>query len=118
MMILIAGPYRSGTSDDAALMKKNLEKLKSVALPIFQLGHVPMIGEWVALPLIQLNGSKKTGDKQWDEIQYPVAHRLLEKCDAVFRMEGASTGADNDVKIAKERGLKIFYRLEEIPANV
>jgi hypothetical protein len=45
-----------------------------------------------------------------------VAHRLLEKCDAVLRLEGASTGADNDVRIAKERGLKIYYKLEDVPA--
>lgn len=114
-MILIAGPYRGGTNDNPELMKKNLERLESVALPIFRLGHVPMIGEWVALPLVHLAGSVRPGDDAWNEIQYPVAHRLLEKCDAVLRLEGESTGADNDVRIAKERGLKIYYHVNEIP---
>jgi hypothetical protein len=63
MFILIAGPYRSGTNDDPELMKKNLDFLESVALPLFRKGHVPMIGEWVA----------------------------------------------------RERGLKVFYRLEDVP---
>jgi hypothetical protein len=117
MMILIAGPYRGGTNDDPGLMKKNLDKLESVALPLFRLGHVPMIGEWVALPLLQLAGSEKPGDDKWNEIQYPVAHRLLEKCDAVLRLDGASTGADNDVRIAKELGLPVYYGLDEIPPN-
>jgi hypothetical protein len=115
MMILIAGPYRGGTNDDPVLMRRNMEKLESVALPIFRLGHVPMIGEWLALPLIALAGSKKVGDEQWNEIQYPIAHLLLEKCDALLRLEGASKGADEDVRIAKERGLKIYYRIEDIP---
>src|SRR3989339_95394 len=115
MMILIAGPYRGGTNDDPLLIKKNLDKLESVALPLFRKGHIPMIGEWVALPLMHLAGSKEIGDSIWDEIQYPVAHRLLEKCDAILRLEGASKGADNDVRIAKERGLKIYYSLDEIP---
>ena len=115
MMILIAGPYRGGTNDDPVLIKKNLDKLESVALPLFRKGHIPIIGEWVALPLFHLAGYKKIGDSIWDEIQYPVAHRLLEKCDAVLRLEGASKGADEDVRIAKERGLKIFYSLDEIP---
>ena len=114
MLILIAGPYRSGTNDDPALMQKNLNNLESHALDIFRLGHVPMIGEWVALPLMRLAGSQKIGDTVWDDIQYPVAHRLLEKCDAVFRIEGESKGADQDVRIAKERGLKIFYKIEDI----
>ena len=115
MMILIAGPYRGGTNDDPILIKKNLEKLESVALPIFRKGHIPMIGEWVALPLMNLAGSKEIGDSVWDEIQYPIAHRLLEKCEAVFRIEGESIGADNDVRIAKELGLIIYYSLDEIP---
>lgn len=116
MLILIAGPYRSGTNDDPKLMKQNLDKLESMALPLFRKGHVPMIGEWVALPLIQLAGSTKPGDEAWEEIQYPVAHRLLEKCDAVLRIEGASRGADEDVRVAKENGLKVYYNIEDVPA--
>lgn len=117
MLILIAGPYRSGTNDDPNLMKENLSRLEAVALPLFRLGHIPMIGEWVALPLIQSAGSNRPGDEAWEEIQYPVAHRLLEKCDAIFRIEGASKGADEDVRIAKEKGLKIYYRLEDVPQS-
>jgi hypothetical protein len=116
MLILIAGPYRSGTNDNPELMRQNLDRLESVALTLFRKGHIPMIGEWVALPLIQLAGSTKPGDEAWEEIQYPVAHRLLEKCDAVFRIPGASKGADEDVRVATERGLKIYYRFEDIPS--
>ena len=116
MMILIAGPYRSGTNNDPTLIKNNMDRLEAVALPIFRKGHIPMIGEWVANPLIELGGSKEIGDEVFTEIQYPTAHRLLTKCDAVLRIEGASKGADQDVKIAKERGLKIYYSLDEIPS--
>ena len=115
MLILIAGPYRSGTNDDPALMQQNLDRLQAAALPIFRLGHIPMIGEWVALPLLELAGSAKPGDAAYEEILYPVAHRLLSKCDAILRLEGASKGADEDVRIAKERGLEIYYKIEDIP---
>jgi hypothetical protein len=74
-----------------------------------------MIGEWVALPLLELAGSKRPGDKAYDEILYPVAQRLLMKCDAVLRLPGVSNGADEDVRIAKERGLPVYYRLEDVP---
>ena len=74
-----------------------------------------MIGEWVANPLIELAGSKEIGDEIFQEIQYPAAHRLLTKCDAVLRIEGASKGADQDVEVAKKLGLKIYYSLSEIP---
>jgi hypothetical protein len=115
MLILIAGPYRSGTNDDPEKMKQNLSRLEEAALPLFRMGHIPMIGEWVALPLLKIAGSVKPGDKAYDEILYPVAKRLLTKCDAVLRLEGESKGADEDVRIAKERGLKIFYNIEDIP---
>ena len=115
MLILIAGPYRSGTNDDPQLMQQNLSNLESAALPLFRKGHIPMIGEWVALPLIHLAGSVKPGDEAWEEIQYPVAHRLLQKCDAILRLEGASKGADQDVRIAKERGLPVYYSIEDVP---
>lgn len=115
MLILIAGPYRSGTNDDPVLMQQNLSNLEALALPLFKKGHVPVIGEWLALPLIKLAGSAATGDDLWNEIQYPCAHRLLEKCDAILRIEGASQGADNDVKIGRERGLKIYFNIDEVP---
>jgi hypothetical protein len=118
MMILIAGPYRSGTNDDAQLMQQNLDRLEAAALPLFRMGHIPMIGEWVALPLLKQAGSTKPGDAAYEEILYPVAHRLLFKCDAVLRLEGASKGADEDIRIAKERGLPVYYRLEEVPHAV
>lgn len=98
MLILIAGPYRSGTNDNPERMQQNLRYLESAALPLFRKGHIPVIGEWIALPLIHLAGSVKPGDAAWEEVQYPVAHRLLEKCDAILRLEGASLGADEDVR--------------------
>lgn len=114
-MILIAGPYRSGTNDDPVLMQQNLSNLEAVAIPLFRKGHIPIIGEWIALPLMQLAGSTHIGDEIWNEIQYPCAHLLLEKCDAILRLEGASKGADEDVRIGKERGLKIYFHLDEVP---
>jgi hypothetical protein len=114
MLILIAGPYRSGTNDQPELMDKNLKKLEEVSLPLFRAGHIPMIGEWVALPLMRVGGSQKPGDDVYNEIAYPVAERLLTKCDAVLRLPGESKGADEDVRIAKERGLKVFYSLDEV----
>lgn len=115
MLILIAGPYRSGTNDDPKLIQQNMDNLEAMALPIFRKGHVPMIGEWVALPIMQQAGSKAIGDEVWTEVQYPVAHRLLEKCDAILRIPGVSKGADQDVQLAKDMGLKVYYNLDDIP---
>jgi hypothetical protein len=115
LMILIAGPYRSGTGDNPEMMARNLRALESVALPLYRAGHVPVIGEWIALPLLREAGSKRPGDAVYEEILYPVANRLLKRCDAVLRMPGASKGADEDVRLAKEQGLSVYESLAEVP---
>jgi hypothetical protein len=115
MMILIAGPYRSGTNDDPGLIKKNVEEMESYALPIFRAGHIPILGEWLALPLVELAGSKNIGDDAFNEIFHPIAVRLLEKCDAVLRVRGASAGADEMVRVGRGLGLKIYAAVAEIP---
>src|SRR5689334_20867946 len=114
MTILIAGPYRSGTNDDPALMEKNLRRLEDAALPLFRAGHIPLIGEWLALPLLKVAGSQRPGDELYQEILYPVAHRLITKCDAVLRLEGKSSGADEDVRMAGLLGIPVYYDLNEI----
>lgn len=115
MMILIAGPYRSGTDDDPQKMAENLRRLESVSYDLFKAGHLPMIGEWVALPVWHTAGGKTVGDALYDEIFHPTAGRLIERCDAVLRLEGASTGADNDVRLARERGIPVYYSLDDVP---
>jgi hypothetical protein len=114
-MILIAGPYRSGTNDDPEKMAKNLKRLESVSYALFKAGYVPMIGEWIALPIWHTAGGKTVGDDLYEEILHPTAGRLLQHCDALLRLEGASKGADNDVKIANERGIPVYYHLHDVP---
>ena len=114
MMILIAGPYRSGTNDDPVLIQKNVEAMESYALPIFRAGHIPILGEWLALPLVGLAGSRKMRDAAFNEIFHPIATRLLGKCDAVLRVGGPSSGADEMVHIGRELGLKIYNSPAEI----
>ena len=115
LMILVAGPYRSGTNDDPVLMQRNLQAMEAVALPLYRAGHLPVIGEWLALPLLAAAGAKHIGDEHWQEILYPVAARRLAKCDAVLRIPGASKGADNDVRLAQAQGLPVHYRIEDVP---
>jgi hypothetical protein len=115
MIVLVAGPYRSGTNDDPALIARNLDRLEAAAMPVYQAGHIPLIGEWVALPLMKQAGSTALGDTIAEEYLYPVAGRLIERCDAVYRIEGASKGADEDVRLARERGIPVYFRAEDIP---
>ena len=115
LMILIAGPYRSGTDDDPVRIKANVDAMTQMALQLFRAGHLPVLGEWYALPLIEVAGSKGIGDPVFDEIFHPVARRLVAKCDGVLRIGGPSAGADDMVETARAHGKRIFRRFEDIP---
>lgn len=115
MLIMICGPYTSGTGGDPQRIAANRDRLESFALPIYDKGHLPMIGEWLALPIIRAAGGRELSDEVFRRYQYPVAHRLLQRCDAVLRIPGESKGADLDVLRARELGLRIFSNLAEVP---
>ena len=115
LLILIAGPYRSGTNDDPALIARNVAAMTDMALNVFRAGHIPVLGEWFALPLIEHAGSTGIGDPVFDEIFHPIARRLVARCDACLRIGGPSKGADDMVAIARSAGNRVFHRLEDIP---
>jgi hypothetical protein len=115
LMSLVAGPYRSGTGDDPDKMAHNVRVMEAYALQLFRAGHVPVLGEWFALPLVSLAGSRTVGDAAFNEIFHPIAERLLEHCDGVLRVGGASQGADAMVRIGRERGLPVFTTLRQVP---
>ncbi|SDY17192.1 hypothetical protein SAMN05421504_104753 [Amycolatopsis xylanica] len=115
MMILVAGPYRSGTGDDPAKLAANVAAMHEAALPLFRAGHVPVTGEDLALPLVALAGSTRVGDEVFDEIFHPIAERLLEYCDAVLRIGGPSAGADEMVAKASAAGKIIYRSVAEVP---
>ena len=115
LLILVAGPYRSGTNDNRDLIHANVQAMNETALKIHNLGHLPVLGEWFALPLIETAGSKAMGDEIFNSIFHPVAIKLLDFCDAVLRIGGESKGADEMVRISREKGKAIFHNLSEIP---
>jgi hypothetical protein len=115
LLILISGPYLTGTDGDEAKIRKNLEAMESYALPLFEKGHLAMVGEWAAWPVIKSAGGDSHSSPEFTEYQYPVAHRLLEKCDAILRIPGESRGADLEMEKARQMGKIIFTDLDQVP---
>jgi hypothetical protein len=115
-MILVAGPYRSGTNDDPLLIAKNVAAMTETSLQLFRAGHLPVMGEWYALPLIEHAGSTGIGDPVFNEIFHPISRRLVAKCDGCLRIGGASSGADEMVALARRQGKPVYFSLAEIPS--
>ena len=116
-MILVAGPYRSGTNDDPALIARNVAAMTDASLHLFRAGHLPVMGEWFALPLIEHAGSRDIGDEIFNEIFHPIARSLVARCDACLRIGGASAGADEMVSLARQHGKAVYYSLQDVPSN-
>ena len=115
LLVLVAGPYRSGTDDDPAKLAANVDAMNRAALAVYRAGHLPITGEALALPLIELAGSERVGDAVFSEIFHPIARQLLERCDAVLRVGGASAGADEMVALAQRDGKQVFTTIAALP---
>jgi hypothetical protein len=113
LLVLVAGPYRSNTGDDPAKISNNLHVMNVASLELFRLGHIPVTGEALALPLIDVAGSKQIGDEVFNEIFHPIARRLIDRVDAVLRVGGPSTGADEMVTLASAAGKLVYMAIDE-----
>jgi hypothetical protein len=115
MLILVSGPYLTGTDGDPDRIRQNLARMEAMALPLFEKGHLAVVGEWLAWPVITAAGGDSHQSEQFSRYQYPVAHRLLHRCDAVLRIPGESRGADLECDLAREVGKPVYTSLDEIP---
>jgi hypothetical protein len=117
LMILVAGPYRSGTDGDPARIQANVEAMTRTALELWRRGYLPVIGEWFALPLIEAAVADESTPVEADEaIFHPIAERLLTRCDGCLRIGGPSDGAERMVATARRLGKTVFTSLDEVPA--
>ncbi len=95
MKIYVAGPYTKG---DVA---QNVRNAIYTGNNLRALGHTPFIPHLTHFWHMLLP----------HEIDYWYAYDIewLKECDAVFRIEGESRGADDEVKWAETHGKPVYY---------
>lgn len=109
MWIMIAGPYHQN-SNNPDLWEENLARLNAVAYQVFLKGHIPVIGVNLALPIII-----SAGMDEYQKIMLPISLALAERCDGILRIDGESSGADAEVRIFEEKGLPVYYEIDQLP---
>ena len=114
-MILVAGPYRSGTGSDPKRIAANVEAMTEASLQLYRRGHLPVMGEWFALPLIEQAERAEPGVDHDAEIFHPIAEQVLARCDACPRIGGPSAGADRMVATAERLGKRVFTAISDVP---
>ncbi len=108
MWIMVSGPYTAGGAD-AAGRAANLRAMNVVALALHRMGHVPVIGVNMALPVIEAGGDP-------DGVMMPLSLALAQRCDACLRIGGPSAGADAEAARFRDAGKPVFRALDAVPA--
>jgi hypothetical protein len=116
LLVLISGPYMTGTDGNEARIAANLGRMEAMALPVYEKGHLAVVAEWLSWPLIRQAGGTDHASPQFAQYQYPAAHRLLTPCDAILRIPGESRGADLECDLAREMGKPVFMSLDDLPS--
>ena len=109
MWIMVAGPYSTGGAD-ATTRAARLAEMNRAALRLFRMGHVPLIGVNMALPVIAA-----AEDDAFEEVMMPLSLALAERCDAVLRIGGPSTGADAEIARFDAAGKPVYRAFAEVP---
>ena len=91
----------------------NVRLMEWAALSLFRAGHIPVLGQWF-WPLVTSDTSPAS---ELDEFGDPVGERLIGRCDAVLRVDGAAPDADALVAAARARGLRIYNNLDDAIAG-
>lgn len=99
LYVFVAGPLGS-----SGLAWRNVRKAVFTANTIVQLGHTPFIPHLYMFADMMM----PQDESYWENLDI----EWLEACDCVVRMDGESTGADNEVSFAAQRGMPVFYGID------
>jgi hypothetical protein len=106
LTIVVTGPCEPDADSDPALLAAHVAAMEACVLPLYEAGHLPVLGEWLAQPTARLAGAGRH-DAVYD--------RLLARCDGVLRVGGASKGADPMVAMARRLGKAVYDALDDVP---
>jgi hypothetical protein len=104
MKIYVAGPY---SRPDPVL---NTHMALVAAEELIKKGHTPYVPHLTLLWHIVFPHPV--------EFWYDYDYIWLRFCNAVLRLPGVSTGADMEVKIARQICIPVYYSLDEVPEGV
>ena len=103
LKIYVAGPLSTGTySDTTCNVRTALEYANSIMI-LGGAPYLPHLSHFWNLFYLHSWEEWMAMDRVW-----------VLSCDALFRMPGESKGADQEVAWAKEAGLPIYVRMEEV----
>lgn len=98
LVVFIAGPY---TAKDNSSEARHVGEAIKIGNQILDAGHTPLVPHL----FFHLEIAEARPYEEW----LNATKNLLRKCDCVFRMTGASSGSDEEVKLAESLGIPVVY---------
>ena len=115
MRVLILSPFNSGYDAEPEAFATNLKRMEDKSLPLFRCGHVPMIVEWVAIPVWRAEGGERLGDSHYEDVFEATFRRLLGMCDGVLLLSGRMKFEEIVMNAIKKQGKPIYQDLGDVP---
>jgi len=106
MLIAVAGRYSAPTSEER---RTNLAAMNKAAAEVMRLGHIPIIGVNLALPVVEMLGE---GDRY--EAIMAISLGAVERCDALLLLS-ESPGANRERDLMLSLNRPVYTDLEQIP---
>jgi Domain of unknown function (DUF4406) len=103
MRIYVAGPYTQG--DVAQNVRAAIFDADFIESHLGHSVYIPHLTHFWHMLMPHEHEFWMKHDLEW-----------LELCDAVLRLPGESAGADREVEFARERGMKIYHSVFDIPS--
>lgn len=101
--VYAAGPYTGKTPEE---IEANVKRALDVGDALEDAGlcaFIPHLSHW-------RHAHKPRDYEHWMAVDF----EWVKRCDALLRMEGASSGADREVVFANENGIPVFNSVEEV----
>ena len=103
-VIYVAGAYRGGSYNATF---ENIMAARRVAQQLWYKGWAVICPHTNSIFMDEKDGGSP-------EIFLPGDLEIISRCDALLRLDGASNGADKEVKRARELNIPVYYSIEEL----
>lgn len=113
LKIYIAGPYQAhncSLHDATRITQKNVDRVIEIANILIEKGHYPFVPH--LSHYIHIHESCRRDYYEW---WYDYDNTFLYDWAEALLYVAPSKGADAELQLAKELGLKIFHSVDEVP---
>jgi hypothetical protein len=108
LMVYVAGPLTNKMDNtDEDYVSGNINEAIKVAHWLAEHGFVPYV------PHLTWYWHKQYPDTPY-ELWLTMCKEFIRRCDALFRIDGISFGADREVEIAQSIGIPVFTVLSQV----